>query len=310
MPSSGLTLLLMVAGPLLLAVVVLVVLLARETGARRRLEEQQAGSAPLAGFESGEVYTLLGSAAVDVDGEPHHFGLVELEDGSRRLFLTTESTAALGPGDTFSSVRGRLVRLEGPGVSAQEVPTVAAEPGPGVDEEEEDMERTRIFRAPPPKPAVDDGFGQPFLEVTAGPDTGRRFLLPSGPVRIGREAGNEVALADDGASRVHCHVGLQEGRFRLRDNNSTNGTLLNGEKVTEAALDFGDVIQVAETELRFSCDGYDLKDSDRARAIAAFELPGAHAGPAAGTAHARLPAGARRGASRRGGTGMGAHRRA
>lgn len=267
MPLSALHLL-VTAAIVLLALVILVVLLARERGARRRLEQQLAEREPIHSFEAGEIYILLGAAAVDLDGEVHHFGLVELEDGSRRLFLTTEQTSVLATGDTFSSVRGRLVRLDGPGQAPAEMPTVsAAEHEP----EDDDADRTQIFRAPPTAPVADDGFGQPFLEVTDGPDSGRRFLLPVGSVRIGRDAGNEVSLSDASASRVHCQVGFDDGRFHLRDNNSTNGTLLNGEKAVEATLEFGDRIQVAETEMRFSCDGFDLKDSDRARAIAAFE---------------------------------------
>ena len=192
-------------------------------------------------------------------------------DGSRRLFLTTDDTSALAPGETFSSVRGRLVSLRSRRAAA---PSPLAGAGaanlPDEDEDEDDSQRTRIFRAPPAV-KVDDGFGQPFLEVTAGPDAGRRYLLSADTVRIGREPGNEVALTDGGASRVHCQVSYADGRFRLRDNNSTNGTLLNGEPATQASLEFGDLVQVAETQLRFSCEGYDLRDSDRVRAIAAFE---------------------------------------
>ncbi len=269
MASNPDTVLMAVAALLLLAVCVLVVLLARERGTRRRLEERLAHETTLGEFEAGEIYTLLGAAGVDIDGEPHHFGVVRLENGDVRAFLTTQSTQMLSAGDTFSSVRGRPVRLEGGVGDTDEAATVAATAVAEADEADEDEDRTRVFK--PAAPVVDDGFGQPYLEVVAGPDAGRRFLLGDGSVRIGRDAGNEVALSDDGTSRVHCHVGYADGRYRLRDNNSTNGTLLNGERTMEAALDFDDRIQVAETELRFSCEGYDLKDSDPARAISAFE---------------------------------------
>ena len=252
----------------LLAAVVLVVLLARERGITRRLRAELERRAALTAFEPGEVYTLLAAGGVEVGGETQHFGVVRLEEGDVRTFLTDEDTSVLGPGDTFSSVRGRPVRLDGPVRSAADTPTVVAPPEP--DEEEDAGDRTRLFQ-PQAKPAVDDGFGRPYLEVIAGPDTDRRFALGDGSVRIGRDPGNEVALGDDSASRVHCHVVYTDGRYRLRDNHSTNGTLLNGERTVEGVLDFDDRIQLAETEMRFSCEGFDLKDSDPARAIAAFE---------------------------------------
>ena len=57
----------------------------------------------------------------------------------------------------------------------------------------------------------------------------------------------------------------------MLDNSSTNGTLHNGDKVEQAWLDFGDIIRVGETELTFSCEGYDLKDNDPSKAVELLE---------------------------------------
>jgi hypothetical protein len=70
---------------------------------------------------------------------------------------------------------------------------------------------------------------------------------------------------------VHCEVAYTQNRFLLRDNNSTNGTIHNGTKIDKTWLEFGDKIQVADTELIFSCEGYDLKDDNPEKAIEAFE---------------------------------------
>ena len=58
-----------------------------------------------------------------------------------------------------------------------------------------------------------------------------------------------VALADTAASRRHCEVTFHANRFQLRDNHSTNGTLCNGERIDVQDLEFGDKIEVADTEM-------------------------------------------------------------
>jgi len=103
------------------------------------------------------------------------------------------------------------------------------------------------------------------------PDQGRRFPVSFSGVSIGREKGNQVALGDSSASRVHCRIDYENHGFVLRDNASTNGTLCNDKRITETALSFGDVIHVAETRMRWTCEGFELRVSDPAGAIRAFE---------------------------------------
>ena len=59
--------------------------------------------------------------------------------------------------------------------------------------------------------------------------------------------------------------------FVLKDAKSTNGTLCNGEKVAEHVLEFGDRIQVADTIMTFTCDGFALRLNDPSAAIGAYE---------------------------------------
>ncbi len=72
-------------------------------------------------------------------------------------------------------------------------------------------------------------------------------------VSIGRGRDNTLQLAHDGqSSRRHCTITREaDGVVRLRDHGSSNGTLVNGERVSERRLFGGEEILVGETVLRY-----------------------------------------------------------
>ncbi len=66
------------------------------------------------------------------------------------------------------------------------------------------------------------------------------------PVMVGRNPGNDLQLSVDldlTVSGRHAEIRLADGVFRLHDLGSSNGTLLNGQKISMADLKDGDVIQ-------------------------------------------------------------------
>lgn len=89
------------------------------------------------------------------------------------------------------------------------------------------------------------------LVVTAGPDVGRAFPLEDGQTLVvGRGQQSHTHLADPHISRSHCLVEVDQGAFRVSDQGSASGTLVNGERVGQRALKPGDVIRIGGTELR------------------------------------------------------------
>jgi pSer/pThr/pTyr-binding forkhead associated (FHA) protein len=91
-----------------------------------------------------------------------------------------------------------------------------------------------------------------FLLEMKGADQGLRYELEKDATTIGRRSENEVTVDSAAVSGRHL-VLLREGaRFRLRDLDSTNGTLLNGKPVHEAMLSHHDVIRVGEVEFEFN----------------------------------------------------------
>jgi pSer/pThr/pTyr-binding forkhead associated (FHA) protein len=99
---------------------------------------------------------------------------------------------------------------------------------------------------------VDASPGGPRLVVLAGPYAGSEFPIPPGQTTIGREPSQDVALVGDPTtSRRHAVILHDNGRCVIRDEGSSNGTLVNGAQVTEHPLSPGDVIQVGGNQLRY-----------------------------------------------------------
>ncbi|MEV6959615.1 FHA domain-containing protein [Streptomyces sp. NPDC051207] len=109
---------------------------------------------------------------------------------------------------------------------------------------------------PEAHPELDDAPTQ--LHVVAGPDAGGVHLLHGGEIRVGRSADADVALDDPDVSRMHCAVTVAaDGRVAVADLGSTNGTLLDGTRVTGTPVRFppGALLRVGESTLRLAPSG-------------------------------------------------------
>ncbi len=87
--------------------------------------------------------------------------------------------------------------------------------------------------------------------MLAGPHVGQSFPLTPGAV-VGRDPGVGVALPSDSkASRSHARFVQSGAGWTLEDMNSTNGTFVNGQRVSQVALAPGDTIVIGSSTLRF-----------------------------------------------------------
>lgn len=91
---------------------------------------------------------------------------------------------------------------------------------------------------------------QPGVLVEAR--TGQVFPIDFDSVIIGRESTNDIVLPDSSVSRAHARITRdQMGAWSVTDLNSTNGTKVNGQKITTSPLHFGDQITFGTTIMIF-----------------------------------------------------------
>jgi hypothetical protein len=95
--------------------------------------------------------------------------------------------------------------------------------------------------------------GKPRLTLIKGPLKGENFLLDSLPVTIGRDPSCDVFLNDMTVSRKHSIIERLGSRIVVRDNNSLNGTWVDGRIVEEADLVEGTLLQIGTFSMQFSC---------------------------------------------------------
>jgi hypothetical protein len=89
--------------------------------------------------------------------------------------------------------------------------------------------------------------------VVDGPGT--RHVLSSGRNVIGRGTEADIRLPDTGVSRKHVDVVLDSGTAIVEDLGSSNGTLVNGRRITRQPLADGDVIRIGHSVLVYRQDG-------------------------------------------------------
>jgi pSer/pThr/pTyr-binding forkhead associated (FHA) protein len=87
------------------------------------------------------------------------------------------------------------------------------------------------------------------LVVLDGPLSGQRFPLLS-PIELGRESAQVPMQYDSQASRRHAVVSPYPSGVEVRDNSSTNGTFVNGQRISQTIARPGDVVKVGSTSFR------------------------------------------------------------
>ncbi len=87
----------------------------------------------------------------------------------------------------------------------------------------------------------------PVLIVRRGPRRGSVYELMQSTINIGRGSKNDIVIDDNDVSREHCRLVRAEEDYEVYDLNSTNGTFVNGQRVTTSrALRSGQLIELGE----------------------------------------------------------------
>jgi transcriptional regulator with GAF, ATPase, and Fis domain len=118
------------------------------------------------------------------------------------------------------------------------------------------------------------------IKVTEGPDAGTSFQLGVSEVHVGTLQGNHVVLTDPTVSRCHLTITVTpDGNFRLRDHDSSNGSLVGNVRLKEGYVKGGAQVRIGKTILSIDLltggEGIreDLSQEDRFGAVLGTSVP-------------------------------------
>ncbi len=89
------------------------------------------------------------------------------------------------------------------------------------------------------------------LKFISGKYQGGEFALPeNGEITIGRSSELDMVLVEDMVSRRHAKIGVKGGQVMIEDFGSTNGSFVNGERITKCLLSEGDRILIGTSIIK------------------------------------------------------------
>src|SRR5580658_10192573 len=84
---------------------------------------------------------------------------------------------------------------------------------------------------------------------------GRSCDLATERTTVGRVEDNAFQIAEPSVSSRHCEILLRGADIVVKDLNSTNGTFINGEKISEGVLKPGQTLRLGNVELKLDVPG-------------------------------------------------------
>ena len=122
------------------------------------------------------------------------------------------------------------------------------------EEDEEDKKNTLCYKPVKNVIPTQNNFPEPKgqLMLNTGTAVGKTFYLKASPMIIGRHDSCDIILNDHSVSRHQAKIEYQQGKYILTDLESTNGTFVNGKKITPHPLKAGDTIKAGTSLLLFN----------------------------------------------------------
>jgi len=126
-------------------------------------------------------------------------------------------------------------------------------PKPPIEKIPDEATRPPVIPSSPPRPAVSNSARSGNLRIVAeeGVASGSTFALSDEKMSIGRDGDNDLVLADPTVSRHHAIITRDaKGTVTIEDGGSSNGIVINGERVDHATLSPGDQFKIGDNYFR------------------------------------------------------------
>lgn len=91
----------------------------------------------------------------------------------------------------------------------------------------------------------------------------RRYIDPQG-ISIGSHPSNDIILQDESVSQFHARIDLSQNRYQLVDLGSTNGSFVQGIKISKAPLPLYCEIEIGRSKLEFEIEERKLEIENKA----------------------------------------------
>jgi Protein of unknown function (DUF3662)/FHA domain len=141
------------------------------------------------------------------------------------------------------------------GIATRVAPGESKEEQPPPDVRTEEPAHTMVYRAEPAATVIAAPAQEPEPEEVLFTIDGKVRTSSKERTVLGRSRQSDVYVTDANVSRRHAEVVRTGAEYWLVDLGSTNGTLLNGERIERGRLRDGDVITIGSTEILFGRTG-------------------------------------------------------
>jgi two-component system, cell cycle response regulator len=109
-------------------------------------------------------------------------------------------------------------------------------------------EQTMGFEGEENGPRVESAM--PYLVMYSQRNMGKRLDLSEAQLTVGRSPNADIVVDDRRVSKIHCTLQYRENAIHIQDNDSTNGTFLNGERITNTSITGSALLQIGGTVMK------------------------------------------------------------